>query len=63
MARRGGIEDWTVSMIGVSFDKEGNRRERPLEEIPKEELKEIARRKNRETMKLLGYTPVRENAN
>lgn len=50
-------EGWTVRAIGVSF-VDGVRHERPLEDFTKEELKEIAERKNREALAAAGYVPV-----
>ena len=50
-------DGWTVRAVGVSF-VDGVRRERPLEDFTKEELKEIAERKNIEALAAAGYVPV-----
>lgn len=61
MARKPKDKDqWTVRCIGVFFDENNQRYERPLEEISPEELQEIAHRKNREAMRAAGYIPVEE---
>ena len=52
-------DGWTVRAIGVSFI-DGVRQERPLEDFTKDELKEIADRKNMEALKAAGYVPVAE---
>lgn len=52
-------DGWTVRAVGVSFI-DGVRRERPLEDFTKAELKEIAARKNMEALKAAGYIPVAE---
>ena len=52
-------DGWTVRAIGVSF-VDGVRQERPLEDFTKDELKEIAARKNMEALKAAGYVPVAE---
>lgn len=51
------ISEWKIKAIGVSF-KDGVRHEKPLEEFTKEELEEIAERKNKEALKAAGYIPV-----
>ena len=53
--------DWTVRAIGVSFVN-GERRERPLEDFTKEELREIAKRKNLEALAAAGFVPVEQAA-
>lgn len=52
---------WTVRAIGVSYVN-GERRERPLEDFSKEELQEIAKRKNLEALAAAGFVPVEQAA-
>lgn len=52
---------WTVRAIGVSYVN-GERRERPLEDFSKEELREIAKRKNLEALAAAGFVPVEQAA-
>jgi len=51
------ISEWKIKTNLVTF-KDGERIVRPLEDFTKEELEEIALRKNREALKAAGYTLV-----
>ena len=48
-------EEWTVRSFITTTDENGNKLRRALEDIPKDELAEIADRMNRRALRAAGY--------
>lgn len=58
--RKPSMDDYTVEIIAVSFDEDGNRIERDFNKLPEEEKQRLRLRNTRRALKAAGYVPVGE---